>query len=81
MSEHIQDRRVEHVKERLLQELVDEEGRRPDPERVAQAVESAAEPLADAAVQEFTPLLIEHDARDALRDDGFRRQLPDRDDA
>ena len=31
-------------------------------------------------IQEFTPLLIEHDARDALREQGFRPDLGDEDD-
>ena len=75
------DRRVENVKERLQDDLVDEQGNPADPDEVARAVEAAAESLVDAPVQEFTPLLIEHQARDALREHGFHRDLGDEDTA
>jgi hypothetical protein len=76
-----QDQRVEHVKDRLQEDLVDEQGRPASAEDVARAVAAAAEPLVDARVQEFTPLLIEHQARELLREQGFHRDLPDADEA
>ena len=69
------DRRVEHVKERLHDDLVDDQGHPADAEEIARAVDAAAESLADAPVQEFTPLLVEHQARDALRAHGYHRDL------
>lgn len=71
------DKRVARVKERLQDELVDEQGNPADQDDVARAVAAAAQPLADAPVQEFTPLLIEHQVRDALREQGFHRDLGD----
>ena len=79
MENTSQDKRVETVKERLESDLVDDDGRPADPEQVASAVAAAAEPLADAPVQEFVPLLVEHDARDQLRKDGLHRDLDEAD--
>jgi hypothetical protein len=80
MSEkNLNDSRVEPIKQRLKDDLVNDEGDRPDPAQVDVVVETTAESLATAPVQEFTPLLIEHQARDALRRAGFSRDLSDGD--
>ena len=79
-SEH-HDRRIDAVKDRLSSELVDQEGHPADPDQVARAVETAGAELADAPVQEFVPLLVEHDAREELRrQQGLHRELSDVDD-
>jgi len=46
---------------------------------VERAVDDAAAPYADAPVQEFVPLLVEHEARDELRQQGIRRELDEAD--
>ena len=77
MENTSQDKRVENVTAQLENDLVDGDGRPADHEQVAAAVEAAAERLADAPVQDFVPLLVEHDARDQLRDEGLQRDLDD----
>lgn len=72
-----QDKRLEHVKQRLHDEMVDEKGRPAEPDEVDSIVDAKAESLSDAPVQEFTPLLIEHAARDELRQQGLHRDLGD----
>ena len=71
------DRRVETVKARLQDELVDEGGRPAEPGDVEEVVDAKAQALADAPVQEFVPLLIEHQARDELRRRGLHRDVVD----
>jgi hypothetical protein len=71
------DLRVNHVKQRLHDELVDEQGRAADPDDVSRVVDAKAESFADAPVQEFVPLLIEHQARDELRQHGLHLDLGD----
>ena len=70
-----QDKRLEHVKQRLHDELVDETGRPAEPDEVDSVVDAKAESLAEAPVQEFIPLLIEHAARDELRQHGLHRDF------
>jgi hypothetical protein len=78
MSEHTaNDKRVEVVKERLQGDLVDGDGRPPEPDEVERVVDEKADSFAEAPVQEFVPLLIEHQARDELRALGLRRDLAD----
>ncbi len=72
-----QDTRTEVVKQRLQEELVDEQGRPAEPDDVASVVQAKAESLAEAPLQEFVPLLIEHQARDELRQHGLHRDLGD----
>ena len=74
------DSRVNHVKQRLLDELVDDTGHPADPDDVDRVVDAKAESLADAPVQEFVPLLIEHQARDELRQHGLHREVGDAED-
>ena len=69
------DSRVEILKRRLREDLIDDQGQPPDPDDVARVVDAKAESLADAPVQEFVPLLVEHQARDELRQQGLRRDL------
>jgi hypothetical protein len=71
------DLRVQSVEQRLHEDLVDETGCPADPNDVDRAADDSAEILADAPVQEFVPLLIEHQARDELRKHGLRRDLGD----
>ena len=75
------DHRIVAVADRLSKELVDEHGAPADPEQVKAAVEAAGAELADAPVQEFVPLLVEHEARQELRQQGLRRVLPEVDNA
>ena len=72
-----QDKRLEDMKHRLHDELVDEHGRPAEPDQVDRVVDSKAESLAGAPVQEFIPLLIEHEARDELRHHGLHRDFGD----
>jgi hypothetical protein len=73
------DRRVDAVKLRLQEDLVDEQGQPAVPDDIARVVEATADSFADAPVQEFVPLLIEHQARDELRHQGLHRDLGDED--
>jgi hypothetical protein len=72
------DQRVESVKQRLREDLVDEQGQPAEPHEVARVVDAKADSFADAPVQEFVPLLIEHQARDE-RHQGLHRDLGDED--
>jgi hypothetical protein len=74
---NLSDKRVEPVKERIKADLVDDRGNPANAEEVDSIVEAKAASLSDAPVQEFTPLLIEHEARDELRRHGFHRDLPE----
>ena len=60
-------------------DLTDSNGNKPDPELIEQAVDDAAGGFADAPVQDFVPLLVEHDARDELREEGMRLVLDEAD--
>ena len=71
----VHDKRVEVMKQRLQEELVDEQGHPAEPDDVASVVEAKAESLSEAPLQEFVPLLIEHQARDELRQHGLHRNL------
>ena len=71
------DQRVELVEHRLSEDLVDEHGQAAPADVVAEVVEEKATALSDAPVQDFVPLLVEHQARDELRQRGLRRELPD----
>jgi hypothetical protein len=69
------DTRIRGLKERLTDELVDLDGEPADPEDVAKVVDSKAGALVDAPVQEFVPLLVEHQSRDELRQHGLHRDF------
>jgi hypothetical protein len=71
------DLRVQSVKQRLHDDLVGENGRPADTNDVDRVVDAKAESLAGAPVQEFVPLLIEHQARDELREHGLHRDVAD----
>jgi hypothetical protein len=75
MTEEFSDKRVEIVTRRLQEELVDEAGHPAVPSEVETVVAAKAQRLADAPVQEFVPLLVEHQARDELRGHGLHRDL------
>ncbi len=74
------DARIDGVKDRLSDDLVDERGNPADPSAVAKVVDEASAQFAEAPVQEFVPLLVEHSARDELRQEGLHRQLDEPDD-
>jgi hypothetical protein len=71
------DKRLETVKQRLQNQLVDEQGHPAKPRDIASVVDAKAESLAEAPVQEFIPLLIERQARDELRQHGLCPDLRD----
>jgi hypothetical protein len=71
------DTRIQSVADRLSQDLVDESGHPADAAHVADVVMAKAEPLEDAPLQEFVPLLVEHEAAQELRAEGLRRVLPE----
>ena len=75
------DIRVDTVMQRLEGDLVDADGRPAEPDEVEKVVREKAESLADAPLQEFVTLLIEHQARDELRERGLHRNLPTDEDA
>jgi hypothetical protein len=58
--------RIHTLAERLAEEYVTESGEAAPPDHIVEIVQAAAEPLADAPVQDFVPLLIENAARDRL---------------
>ena len=74
------DRRIDSVKDRLSSDMVDDRGDPVDPDAVAKAVDDASAQFVGAPVQDFVPLLVEHTARDELRQDGLHRQLSEPDD-
>ena len=76
-DKNLSDKRVEIVKQRLHEDLLDEDGRPAAPGDIDRVVDAKAERLAEAPVQEFVPLLIEHQARDELRQHGLHRDLDD----
>ena len=71
------DERIDGLKDRLAAQLVDEKGH-PAPAGVVQrVVEEKAKALKDQPIQDFVPLLIEHQGRDQLRQHGLHRDLGD----
>jgi hypothetical protein len=71
-EQHSVDRRLESTAQKLQETLVDSEGK-PAPAAVVQAaVAETAEPIKDAPVQEFMPLLVENKTRARLREQGFQ---------
>jgi hypothetical protein len=72
----IPDERVTAISRRIRAGLVDDHGRHPEVEEVRQVVEETAAELADAPIQDFVPLLTEHQARDALHGAGLRLGPP-----
>jgi hypothetical protein len=71
------DQRLDTLKRRLNTELVDENGNSPDANDVDAVVVATADHLADAPIQDFVPLLVEHQALDELRRRGLHRELDD----
>jgi hypothetical protein len=71
------DTRVEILKRRLQEDLIDTQGQPPEPDDVSRVVDAKVESLAHAPVQDFVPLLVEHQARDELRQQGLHRDLGD----
>jgi hypothetical protein len=75
-------KRMKQVAERLLDRLVDGEGKSPDPGAVEKVVEDAAHEFDDAVVQDFVPLLVENQASATLRERGLhadpaKNDIPD----
>ena len=77
MTDPANDQRLETLKRRLSTELVDERGRAPDADAVDAVVVATADHLADAPIQDFVPLLVEHQALDERRRRGLHRELDD----
>ena len=69
------DLHVDAVMQRLGEDLVNARGQRAEPKEVERVVRAKAQTLSDAPLQEFVNLLIEHQARDELRERGLRRDL------
>jgi hypothetical protein len=74
-SEPVQ-KRLESLVDRLEDDLVDEDGASPDRQHITDIVSDVASKFEEAPVQDFVPLLVEHDARDVLADEGLHRVLP-----
>jgi hypothetical protein len=75
MNDCVNDKRLDTLKHQLHDELVDEEGNPADAQDVDDVVTATREHLADAPVQDYVPLLIEHEARDELRRRGLHRMF------
>jgi hypothetical protein len=71
----VHDKRLDTLKHQLHDELVDEEGNSPETQDVDDVVTAVREHLADAPLQDFVPLLVEHEARDELRRRGLHRKV------
>jgi hypothetical protein len=61
--------------DRLEAELADDEGHQVPREQVAEALVESVHTLVEAPVQDFVPLLAEHEARDRLRREGYHPNL------
>lgn len=70
-----QDKRVDQLKQRLEDELVGDDGQPAPAEEIRRVVDDSAEALAEAPIQDFVPILIEHDARAELRRGGLHREF------
>ena len=77
MTDLSNDQRLATLKRRLNTELVDANGNPPDADDVDAVVVATADHLADAPIQDFVPLLVEHQALDELRRRGLHRELHD----
>jgi hypothetical protein len=76
-EQKLNDRLVATVKQRLQDDLVDQNGQAAAPSEIESVVAAKAESFAEAPVQEFIPLRVEHQARDELRQQGLHRNLGD----
>lgn len=76
-----ENRRIDSIAERLADEYVTAAGEAPEREHVADVVAQAAEPLADAPVQDFVPLLVENAARDRMHEEGHHVEPSEEDTA
>ena len=75
MNDSVNDKRLDTLKHQLHYELVDEEGNPADAQDVDDVVTATREHLADEPVQDYVPLLIDHEARDELRRRGLHRKF------
>jgi hypothetical protein len=64
---------IDSITDRLTAQLVTSTGQHASHDHVADVVGAAAASLVDAPVQLYVEVLVEHDARDTLRDEGLRR--------
>jgi hypothetical protein len=71
-EQHPVDRRLESTAQRLQETLVDPDGKPAPADVVHAAIAENAEPIKDAPVQEFMPLLVEHKTRARRREQGFQ---------
>ena len=77
-EQHSNDERIDGLKDRLAGQIVDEEGQAAPAAVVERVVDQKAEALRDQPIQDFVPLLVEHQVRDELRQLGLHRDLGDR---
>jgi hypothetical protein len=71
-EQHQVDRRLETTAQRLQETLVGTDGKPAPADVVQAAIAENAEPIKDAPVQEFMPLLVENKTRARLREQGFQ---------
>ena len=66
------NRRMDDIADRLQARFADAAGLHVGDDEIDELVHLKADAFADARLQEFVPLLVEHQASDALRDRGMR---------
>jgi len=76
-DEEEHDRRMDDIADRLQARFADADGHHADDDEIDDIVHLKADAFADARLQEFVPLLVEHQASDELRDRGMRPVGPD----
>jgi hypothetical protein len=70
--------RLDDIARRLQSRFIDSEGRHASEHEVDELVASTARRFAEAPLQDFVPLLVEHQAADALRTRGMRLNVDQR---
>jgi hypothetical protein len=73
--------RINSIADRLAEEYVTKSGDNPPRDHVGEVVDAMAEPLADAPVQDYVPLLVENAARDHLHSEGLHMEPAEEDTA
>jgi hypothetical protein len=66
-----ENERMKAIADRLAEDYTTESGQPAQRDHVADVVDAAAEPLGDAPIQDFVPLLVENAARDRLHAEGL----------
>jgi hypothetical protein len=73
--------RIKSIADRLAEEYVTESGESAPRDHVEKVVEAVAEPLAEAPVQDFVPLLVENAARNQMHAEGLHVEPAEEDTA